>query len=104
MATCLRTYRDERRRIQIERERERERERENGYADELRELYENAGSRKARERSRACSRISPRYNNLVRKICAQTRPDTALPWDFMGIGTQASWLASGRTLLYGTDR
>lgn len=63
-----------------------------GTADELRELYENVGSRKAR----GCSRFA-RYNNLVHKICAQTRPGFDLPWDFADIGNKREvWFASGQ--------
>lgn len=38
-----------------------------------------------------------RYNNLVHKICAQTRPGFDLPWDFAGHREQErSWFASGQ--------
>lgn len=38
-----------------------------------------------------------RYNNLVHKICAQTRSGFDLPWDFAGHREQErSWFASGQ--------
>lgn len=83
--SCALSYTEEGRRIE-------------GTADELRELYENAGSRKAC----ACSRFA-RYNNLVHKIPAKPDRCTA----FHGISRTSGiekFICLRATLLYGIGR